>query len=94
MAKLALLSILRRFNGWNNGSIAVSYRQFAHDNNLKNQAWIARAIAQLIQHGFIVIETEGKLAPRHAREYRITFAQSGPPGRVRPATNEYKNWKP
>jgi hypothetical protein len=93
MAKMALLSILFRFSGWNNGKIAVSYRQIAADHNRKNQAWIGPAIAQLVAHSLIEIRLEGAWGPRKAREYRLTFASTGTPDKPIPATNEYLSWR-
>jgi len=94
IAKLILFSIARRFNGHNNGKIAVSYRNIAHDLNRKNQAPFPAAIAKLLEHGLIYISTEGDWSQRKAREYGLTFASSGSYGSVKPATNDYLDWRP
>lgn len=94
LAKLVLLSIVMRFNGRNNGKIAVSYRQIAYDLNRQNQNRLSGAIAQLIEHGLVEIATEGKWGPRKAREYRLTFVSSGTDAKPVAATNEYLRWHP
>jgi DNA-binding transcriptional ArsR family regulator len=91
--RCVLLSIVLRFNGRNNGAIAVSYRQIAHDLDRKNQARIVDAIVTLFDHGLIAIAEEGQWIPRKARQYRLTWVSSGPEGRLAP-TNEYLDWRP
>lgn len=94
MSKLILFSIVMRFNGHNNGRIAVSFRQIAHDLNRKNQSPFATAIAKLMEHGLIYISTEGDWSQRKAREYGLTFASSGNFNSIKAATNDYINWQP
>lgn len=94
IAKVTLFCIAKRFLGHNNGKLGISYREIARELNRKNQAPIGPAIAQLMQHGLVALETEGQWRPRLAREYRLTFVSSGPEHKPVPATNEYLNWKP
>lgn len=94
IAKLLLVSITLRFNGFNNGKISVSYRQFAEDLNRKNQGPFAAAIAELVQHGLIEVMIEGAWISRKARQYRLTFVSTGSEWRPIAATNEYVHWRP
>ena len=74
--------VLRRFNGFNNGAIAVSYEQIGERIKGRNQCRpnngrIARAMVSLMEHGFIAEPTLESWTERRAREYRITFIASG-----------------
>lgn len=88
-ARAVLVEILARFNGYNNGHIAVSQRELAARLNTSNFRKISDATAELMQCGFIDIETEGKWKQRHAREYRLTFITTGSAPPYKSATNEY-----
>jgi hypothetical protein len=59
-----------------------------------NNGRIARAIARLIEHGFLAEPTPGSWMERRAREYRLTFVSSGKAPPFRSATNEYLSWSP
>lgn len=93
-SKQILTSIVLRLNGYNNGKIAVSFRELAHDLNRKNQTPFANAIAKLVEHGLIAISMEGDWSMRRAREYRLTFVSTGDHNSIKPATNDYLYWKP
>ena len=94
MSKQILVSIILRFNGYNNGKIAVSFLEIAHDLNRKNQTPFAAAIAKLVEHGLVDISAEGDWSMRKAREYRLTFASTGDFNSNKPATNDYLDWVP
>ena len=95
MERAVLAEILARFTGYNNGEIAISYRELAHRLNRKNEAPFGPAIAKLIAHGLIDIVTEARWKDRRAREYRLTFVSTtdGNKRHVQ-ATNEYRSWAP
>lgn len=91
--------ILRRFNGYNNGKIGITYEQIGdrlkgRNRSRPNNGRIARSMARLIDHGLIAEPTPESWLQRRAREYRLTFISSGKAPPYRPATNEYLQWKP
>jgi hypothetical protein len=91
--RAVLVEILARFTGYNNGEIAISYRELAHRLNRKNEAPFGPAVAKLIVHGLIDIATEARWKDRRAREYRLTFiSTTDGAGRHVAATNEYRSW--
>lgn len=94
LARSVLVEIVRRMNGYNNGQIAISQRELAARLNTTNFRAISRAIAELMQHGFLVIATEGDWKPRLAREYRLTFVNTMQGHFSKPATNDYLHWTP
>jgi hypothetical protein len=75
--------------GYNNGKIAVSQRQLVEVLGCSPRK-VVRGIAELMEHGLIDVQTEGKWKERMAREYRLTFVST----KTRSATNEYVHWKP
>jgi hypothetical protein len=93
-ARSVLLEILGRFNGYNNGEIAVSYRELAERLSTSNYRRIGAAIVELVTHGLLDVQSEGKWKPRLAREYRLTFISSGKAPPFRPATNDYARIAP
>ena len=95
MERAVLVEIVARFSGYNNGEIAISYRELAHRLNRKNEAPFGPAIAKLIGHGLIDIVTEARWKDRRAREYRLTFVSTTDgAGHHVQATNEYRSWVP
>jgi hypothetical protein len=45
-----------------------------------------------MSHGFISTEAEADWKGRRTRECRLTFVNTTPRGRHKPATNEYRDW--
>lgn len=93
-ARAVLVELVREMNGYNNGEIALSQRQLAERLRTSNFRRIGRAIAELMEHGLIDVAVEGQWKERQARQYRLTFVNTGKPGSYRPASNEYRDWKP
>ncbi len=94
-----LFEILRRFNGYNNGDIAITYEELGErlkgSNACRlNNGRIALAVAKLWEHGMIDEPIEQSWAQRRARRYRLTFITSGKAPPYRQATNEYLKWTP
>jgi hypothetical protein len=95
MERAVLFEILGRFNGYNNGEIAVSFRELAHRLNRKNEAPFGPAIVKLMTHGLIDIAADARWKDRRAREYRLSFVSTTDgAGRHVAATNEYRSWVP
>lgn len=99
-ARAILTLILKRFNFYNNAHpsphrrLALSSREIAAELNNQNHAANSRAIAELIDHGFVEMTAESVRSSRLAREYRITFAWSGRDEAPVKPTNEYRSWRP
>ena len=89
-----LVELVRVFNGFNNGSIALSQRQIGERLHTSNWSRIGRSIAGLMEKGLIDVSVEGQWKERLAREYRLTFAGTGKPPHNKSATNEYRTWQP
>lgn len=91
--------ILRRFNGYNNGQIAISYEELSDrlkgaNRTAINGRRIADALARLVERGLIAEPEPGDWLQRKAREYRLTFISYGKAAPFRSATNEYRRWTP
>lgn len=88
-AKAALVELVARMNGYNNGKIAVSQRQLTEALRCSPRK-IVRCVAELMEHGLIDVQAEGKWKERMAREYRVTFVNT----KNASASNDYVIWKP
>lgn len=93
-ARAVLVEIVRRMDGFNNGKIAISQREIAERLGTSNFRAIGKAIAELMQHGFLEVSAEGEWAQRKAREYRLTFVSTQKGHLIIPATNDYLHWTP
>ncbi|MFZ5701810.1 MULTISPECIES: hypothetical protein [Pseudomonadota] len=93
-ARAVLVEIVRRMDGFNNGKIAISQREIAARLGTSNFRAIGKAIAELMQHGFLLVSAEGEWAQRKAREYRLTFVSTQKGHLIIPATNDYLHWAP
>jgi hypothetical protein len=96
--RAVLGEILRKFNGYNNGTIAITYEQIGDrlkgpNTGRPNNGRIGRAIAKLVGHGLLAEPTPASWLERRAREYRFTFISSGKGPPYRSATNEYLSWR-
>ena len=92
--RAVLVEIVHEMNGYNNGSIGISQRQLGERLSTSNFRKIGRAVAELMEHGLIDVAAEGQWKARMARQYRLTFVNTGRPGSYRRATNDYLNWRP
>jgi hypothetical protein len=99
-ARAVLMLILKRFNFYNNAHpdprrrLVLSAREIANELNNQNHSANREAIAELMSHSFIDVTTEHPARSRLAREFRITFAASGPDRATQKATNDYRHWRP
>lgn len=93
-ARAVLVEIVRRMDGFNNGKIAISQREIAARLGTSNFRAIGKAIAELMQHGFLEVSAEGEWAQRKAREYLLTFVSTQKGHLIIPATNDYLHWAP
>jgi hypothetical protein len=88
-SRAILVELVSRMNGYNNGKLAVSQRELVEAIGCSPRK-VVRGIAELMEHGLIDVEAQGKWKERMAREYRLTFVST----KTRPATNDYLHWKP
>lgn len=93
-ARAILTEIVARMNGYNNGSIAMSLTEICSALGNSNRRKASLAIAELMQHGFVDVTTEGDRKERLAREYRLTFVNTVSNGKFVAATEDYRNWTP
>jgi hypothetical protein len=93
-AKVILMEVLARFNGFNNGDINLDIRTATAALCKKNQAEAGEAFAELMQLGLLDLAEGCIWQQRRSRRWRLTFATTGHPPNVRRATNDYERWKP
>lgn len=82
------------FNGRNNGEIAFALHDIGKAIGNRNHGPNARAVAELIEKGFLEITSDANRAQSKARTYRITFISTGEARQIEPATHEYETWRP
>lgn len=92
-ARSSLYVVLERFNGFNNGRIGLSIDNLGAALGNQNHAANSRALVELMDRGFLECMAGANHVKSKAREYRLTFIESGNGGRDK-ATNEWKLWRP
>jgi len=92
-ARSCFFVVLERFNGFNNGRIGLSIDNLGAALGNQNHAANSRALVELIDRGFLECMAGANHVKSKAREYRLTFIETGNGGRGK-ATNEWKLWKP
>jgi predicted transcriptional regulator len=91
VARCAYIELVERYNGTNNGRVALSVRTLAEALHV-SPTTAARALRSLEEHGFIVTTQRGAFnyKVRHASEYRLTeFADET--GAL--ATKDFARWQ-
>lgn len=91
-SRAILIEMVRAMNGFNNGAIAVGYEHLCKRLNNSNKRALAKGIAELMSHGLIDTEADASWKGRRTREYRLTFVNTTPGGKHKPATNDYRDW--
>lgn len=92
-SRSALFVLLERFSGFNNGRIGLSIDDLGAALGNQNHRANSRALAELIERGFVECMADANHVKSKAREYRLTFIESGHGGKER-ATNEWRDWTP
>ncbi|QDM40359.1 hypothetical protein [Altererythrobacter sp. TH136] len=82
------------FNGRNNGEIAFAIHDIGKAIGNSNHGPNAKAVAELIEKGFLECTSDANRAQSKARTYRITFISTGEPRKNVPATHDYETWRP
>lgn len=92
-ARAALIDIMARSYGYNNGKIPYSIRECAASLGI-GKSTAARALERLQDHGFIVPEVKGAFAwkVRHSTRWRLTEFPVSDTGEL--ATKEFMRWQP
>lgn len=91
----AVLQVFQdRHNGFNNGDISLSIKEIGAALGDQNHAGNSRAVAELIELGFLECTSDAAHSQAKARTYRITFIGTGEGKRATSATHEYQNWRP
>lgn len=96
-ARVILLIFQQVHNGFNNGEITLSIKQIGRALGDQCHGANARAVAELIELGFLECTSDACHSQSKARSYRVTFISSGGgkgKGKPTPATNEYLQWRP
>jgi len=93
-ARAALQVFQDRHDGFNNGRIALGTHDVAHALGDRNYGAASRAIAELIEKGFLECMSDADRRHSKVREYRITFIATGKGKDVAKATHDYEAWRP
>jgi hypothetical protein len=94
-AKVVYLALKRRFNGSNNGTIALGARAAGEALNKTHHSG-NRALRELLSHGFLVVTAQSNFnrKTKEATEYRLTELADDRPGHSRAATKDFMSWEP
>jgi hypothetical protein len=83
------VELRRRYNGGNNGDLSLSLDEATRLLHL-GKATVARAFAELVTKGFIVMTARGRWYGRQATTYAVTDR----PMKNSPPTNAWRGWRP
>lgn len=89
IAKLIFIEMKHRYNGVNNGHIALSCRDAGEQLGCSRNT-VQRALLELEYHGFIVLRWKGTFGNRKASEYILTCESYN----NRPPTHNWKESRP
>ena len=81
-------------DGFNNGRIKMGIHQIGSQIGNQNHAANSRAVAELIETGFLECVSDADHHHAKVRQYRLTFIATGKEKSVSPATNEFMDWRP
>lgn len=90
----AVLQVFQdRHNGHNNGNLALGIHEIGKRLGNQNHGGNSRAVAELIEHGFLECVSDADRRQSKVREYRITFVSTGKQRHVEKATHDYRDWR-
>lgn len=89
----ALCLLLRRFNGYNNGEIPFPISALDEAFGKTNRAANSAARDKLVAYGLARVTRHEHRFQKLAREYRLTFIESGKNDDRQPATNEWLRYQ-
>lgn len=87
------LELHTRYNGGNNGKLHLSMKEAAEILGL-GKATVKRAYDELIDKGFIALETPGNWYSRRAHDWRLTSKPMHTPKGKTPPTLDWQHWRP
>jgi hypothetical protein len=92
-ARTLYIHLALRYNGRNNGALALSVRDAATECRLAKDT-AARAFSELVERGFIELAQAGAFTfkTRHAAEWRLTALPCDRTGA--PASKVFMRWRP
>lgn len=93
-ARTALQIFQAHHDGFNNGRIGLGIKAVGTFMGNQNHGANARAIAELIEKGFLECMSDADWSQSKVREYRLTFIPCGSKSTFKSATNEYLDWRP
>lgn len=89
-----LLLLQSRHNGFNNSRIAFAIHDIGRALGNQNHKSNSRAVAELIELGFLECMSDANRHHSKAREYRLTYISAGGKKGECAASNEYLEWRP
>lgn len=97
-ARAVLMAFCCAFTGRNNGELTFSIKAIGQAIGSSNHGLTSKAVAELIELGFLECTSDANRAVARARTYRITFIstirQTQAGEEIVPATHEYDAWRP
>ena len=93
-ARVVLQVLQYRHDGFNNGRLAITVHELSAAVGDQNHGANGKALAELIEKGFVECTTDANRHQAKARTYRLTFIPTGEGKRTAPATHEYREWRP
>lgn len=93
-ARVVLMVLQDRHNGFNNGAIGVGIHDIGVALGDQNHKANSKAVAELIEKGFVECTSTADRLQSKVRTYRLTFISTGESKRTQPATHEYRSWRP
>lgn len=91
----AVLQVFQdRHDGFNNGHLGLGIHEIGKRLGNQNHGGNSRAVAELIERGFLECVSDADRKHAKVREYRLTFITSGKARSVEKATNDYRDWRP
>jgi hypothetical protein len=81
-------------DGHNNGELAFGIHEIGKMLGNQSHGLNARAVAELIEKGFLECTSDANRSQGKVRTYRITFISTGRARGIEPATHDYETWRP
>lgn len=93
-ARSVLLAFCYSHNGRNNGRLELGIHAIGELIGNQNHGGNAKAVAELIDKGFLECTSDADHGQSKVRCYRVTFIATGEPRSIVPASHDYDDWRP
>lgn len=93
-ARVVLQVFQFRHDGFNNGRIGIGIHDIGKALGDQNHGANSRAVAELVEKGFLEVTSDFNRHQSKVRTYRLTFIPTGEGKRAVSATHDYKDWRP